>query len=622
MSSNGPKHLADAVLTQDIWATVNERLLSTMLSSFMYEDLIDPTVLSDDDPAVVSDDDQSAASDTDPTQYRLEFPEATYRFAAHERLFDSYSVVPGSVERRGEDAAWESVTDVVQFLLDFQSAAEIDDGTVSHLIREYTNTLLADAHLQARMESRASDFDPTALNYAELDGELAGHPWITYNKGRIGFGYEDYQQYAPEQRTPSNVLWTAVRTSKADTATLSDLQYDEFVASELGTETYETFADRLRDRGLDPASYTFAPVHRWQWDNSIVQFYAADIAADDIVPLGESPDRYLPQQSIRTLVNVDSPENHHLKLSLRILNTLVYRGIPGTKLAQAPAITEFLWDIYESDSFLKDECRLVLPGEVATLHYEHDTYAGLDGAPYQFSELFGSLWRESVPSLIDDSEEAIPLAALLHVDGSGTPYVSRLVEESGMELSAWLDHLFEALLYPLLHYFYAYGVGFSPHGEDTIVILEDGVPTRVGLKDFIDLSISETELPELERLPAEIRSVLGEKPPARFCQCIVASLFLGVFRYLADLLERHHDYDEQTFWRQVRATILAYQERFPQLERRFELFDLFQPEFTRLCLNRNRILEYGYGDAPSRPSICEHGTVRNALVEVAPESDD
>ncbi|GAA3331862.1 hypothetical protein GCM10020331_090090 [Ectobacillus funiculus] len=29
---------------------------------------------------------------------------------------------------------------------------------------------------------------------------MTGHPWITYNKGRIGFGYDDYIKYAPEQK--------------------------------------------------------------------------------------------------------------------------------------------------------------------------------------------------------------------------------------------------------------------------------------------------------------------------------------------------------------------------------------------------------------------------------------
>jgi siderophore synthetase component len=29
--------------------------------------------------------------------------------------------------------------------------------------------------------------------HAHLEGEMAGHPWITYNKGRLGWGYDDYK---------------------------------------------------------------------------------------------------------------------------------------------------------------------------------------------------------------------------------------------------------------------------------------------------------------------------------------------------------------------------------------------------------------------------------------------
>ena len=91
-----------------------------------------------------------------------------------------------------------------------------------------------------------------------------------------------------------------------------------------------------------------------------------------------------------------------------------------------------------------------------------------------------------------------------------------------------------------------------------------------------------------------------------------------MLRYVADLLEEREDYPEERFWTHARETILDYQARFPELEDRFELFDLLQPEFTKLALNRNR-LENGYGDAPDRPHAAEHGTVTNPLAAVADE---
>ncbi|WP_319004366.1 ferric iron reductase [Natrinema amylolyticum] len=83
--------------------------------------------------------------------------------------------------------------------------------------------------------------------------------------------------------------------------------------------------------------------------------------------------------------------------------------------------------------------------------------------------------------------------------------------------------------------------------------------------------------------------------------------------------DRHHDYPEERFWGQVRAAIEDYHERFPELEDRFELFDLLEPTFPKLILNRNRIVDVGYGDLLERPHAIEHGTVPNPLSEVESE---
>ena len=81
-------------------------------------------------------------------------------------------------------------------LLSIQEEGKMTSSTAGHLIKEYLHTLVADTHLKEKAKS--SD-QLTELDYAELEGEMTGHPWITYNKGRIGFGYDDYVQYAPEQ---------------------------------------------------------------------------------------------------------------------------------------------------------------------------------------------------------------------------------------------------------------------------------------------------------------------------------------------------------------------------------------------------------------------------------------
>jgi siderophore synthetase component len=602
------RKILERVLDENIWRTVNRQLLRKILTEFMYEELIDP---------------EPGETVHGWTTYCLPLDQGIeYRFNAQERVFDSYRIDPQSIERRETDGEWTRPDDAVQFLVDAQNHIGIAERTLSHLVCEYNNTLLADAYIYRRGRQEADSPERVIdMDYAEIEGEMEGHPWFTYNKGRVGFSYEDYLQYAPEQKEPQRLSWIAARRDRATYSAIDGLGYDSLLRTELG-EQYDVFIDQLLVNGFDPENYYLFPVHDWQWDHSIVQFFAGDIAENAIVPLGDGPDEYLPQQSIRTLSNITSPEKYHVKLPLRILNTNVYRGLLGEQAETAPKVTEFVKNIRDQDRFLREECDLLLPGEVASMNYDHPTFSQLEDAPYQFHELLGAVWRESCVSLLDRNERPVTLALLMHEDRDGTPVISSFIERSGLSLASWLDELFEALLPPLLHYLYRYGTVFMPHGTNVVLVLEDAVPKRIAVEDFVDeVAITDRDFPELDDvLSDELRNderfkhhILHQLPPEDLCQHIFGTLFICVLRYVSDLLETRHDFPEERFWKQVRTVVEDYQARFPQLETRFETFDLFKPCFTKLCLNRNRILDYGYDDYSTRPKVTGHGTVSNAL---------
>ena len=282
-------------------------------------------------------------------------------------------------------------------------------------------------------------------------------------------------------------------------------------------------------------------------------------------------------------------------------------------------MTEFLGGIVAGDPFLGADRRLVLLGEVASLAVPHPDYETLPGAPYQYRELLGCIWRESLQGKLPEGERAMTMAALLHRDRQGTPVLAALVERSGLAAEAWLAELFEAVLPPLLHMLYRYGTVFSPHGENAILVHRDGVPTRLAIKDFVDdVNVSDQPLPELRAaLAPDVAEVLLAEPPEWLCQFLWAGLFVGHLRHLADLAEDHLGVGERRFWTMARAAVLGYQDRFPELADRFKTFDLLAPRFAKICLNRNRLLTDGYADRPERPHAATFGTVRNALDEVA-----
>jgi siderophore synthetase component len=594
-------------LQPEIWDIVSQKLLVKMLEEFMYEEIIQPEVIEVKENSKVY---QIILQAENPAA------ELNYQFEAEELLMDSYRVYPNTI-RRNAEGEWKTAVNPTQFILDLQETIGMKSLTAGHLIKEYNHTLLADAHILREKQKKSAD-DLVDLDYAELEGEMEGHPWITYNKGRIGFDYDDYLSYAPEQKELINLSWIAAHKEFATFHAISSLKHEELIRNELGDELLDHFKGKLKVLGLDESNYFFLPVHEWQWENVIIQFFPEDIAKKGIVPLGDSSDHYLPQQSIRTFVNQTHKGKHHVKLPMSILNTLVYRGLPGERTVIAPVITEYIQQIRDNDPFLREECQIILPGEVASINYDHLYFKKLKGAPYQYLEMLGCIWRESIYSFLEEGEQAITLASLLYEDTKGKPYIAALIERSGLSEEVWIEKMFDVVLPPLLHYLYKYGTVFSPHGQNTVLVLKDHVPHRLAMKDFVDdVNVSRNPLPELESLPEELKLVLRSEAPEGLCQFIFTGLFVCHLRYLANVLHSHYRYDETRYWKQLRQAILNYQEQFPELKERFELFDLLKPTFTKLCLNRNRMIDYGYEDDDDRPHASEYGEVHNPLYEVA-----
>nr|WP_228447681.1 IucA/IucC family siderophore biosynthesis protein [Streptomyces paludis] len=580
-------------LNAQAWSRASRLLLAKMIGEFAYEEVVEPAAL----PGAPE------------GGYFLALDAGeTLTFRAVRGSYGSWRVDPDSMECQGRP-----FTDPLRFLLMARGLLALDGGTLGHLVRELTTTLAADAKLAHTALTAAALAD---LDYAELEGHQTGHPWIVLNKGRVGFAATDTDRWAPEARTPATLPWIAASTSLATYRGVAALDTPELLyALELDDPVRERFDAVLRDRGLDPAGYLYLPVHPWQWDEVLVQLYAPAIAEGAIVPLPTDGDTRLPQQSIRTFLNIQRPDRHTVKLPLSILNTLVWRGLPTERTLAAPAVTAWMHGIRDADPFLRDECGVILLGEVASVTVEHPLYDQLPEVPYQYKELLGAIWREPLQTRLAPGERARTLASLIHTDPHGRAFTAELAERSGLPAAEWLQRLFAALLPPLLHFLYRYGTVFSPHGENAIVVFDSqDVPVRLAIKDFVDdVNISARPLPEHDSMPADVRDILLTEEPVFLTQFIHSGLFVGVFRYLGPLCQEQLGVPEDDFWSLVRAEIVRYHARFPELKERFETFDLLTPRIARLCLNRNRLHLDGYRDRSERPHAAVHGTVPNPL---------
>ncbi|RGD90600.1 IucA/IucC family protein [Acinetobacter sp. SWAC57] len=572
-------NFAQLQVNQKQWRSAGQRLIEMAIAEFLYEEIIQVTHLRDH-------------------SYQLLLDDQSYTFKAQNYLLGHWQIEEGSVRELGavEDIpAWNLHT----FIRAFSNQTEVKPFTKAYLIKEMNNTWLAEAHLFD--ESRLSSAAVLTASHHEIEGMLRGHPWLIMSKGRMGFGYDDYLSAAPELSPTVKVLWLAVHRDLAEFRSTKEWQAGTLYQHELSAEQLTNFEQQLHDRGCSCRDYFLIPVHAWQWHQWLMPTYANEIVDQRIIELGIGDDDYVPMQSIRTLCNISQPERHYVKLPVSIFNTAVYRGLPSKRNIAAPAVTAWLKQIQSQDPDLK-QSGVVFLGEVATLTIHQPCFDEIEGAPYQFKELFGCLWRESIDPVIGTGEQALSQAALLHRDINGQSILAVLIQASGLSPLQWLKRFAEVSVTPLLICLYKYGLAFSPHGENTMLIHTNGVPQKMVLKDFIDdVNLVDEDFPELAGLPIE-GQILLRHPAQELSHFIFTGLFMVHYRYICNVfLQDYPEHSEVEFWQTISSVIDAFHQSHPELAERIEKFAMFRAEFEKICLNRVRLFTTSYNDEAERP---------------------
>jgi siderophore synthetase component len=560
------------------WRAINQRYLARAIGELLHERMIDAEVrdpgggqplalsISADDPAV------------------------RWTCRAVRRALDHWHVEPETVRREASGGAEHP--DAAQLFLDLARTIGSDPSTLTHFLEETAQTLYADAWIAARGRPRAAAL--AEADHQTIEAAMEGHPWVLVNKGRLGFSATDTLRFAPEHGSPQRLYWLAARDDRAAFHALPGIEHDRFLDEQLGPETTAGFRGRLAAAGLSPAAYRFVPVSEWQWDHKIAIQMAADLSSRRLVALGAGPDLYRPQQSIRTYQHAADPRRCFVKTALSILNTFQIRGLDPRKLRLAPAMTAWLRDRLRGDAEL-ERAGLVVLGEVAAVTYHHPHFAQLPRGPYQFREMLGALWRESAAPHLAPGESLMSMAALLYVDDTGEALVAALARRAGLPLAAWLERYLTAYLRPLLHCFYQHETFFVAHGENTILVLEDGAPVRVIFKDLVE----EVQVSPRVRagMPDDLRDLVYELGEELVPLHILTDVFDAFFRYLGDVLATHTSVTEAAFWGMVARTIRTYQADHPELADAFARIDLFRAGFPCYPLNKYRLVYHGYGEA-------------------------
>ncbi|GAA1774176.1 desferrioxamine E synthetase DesD [Pseudarthrobacter sulfonivorans] len=570
-------------LSPERWAVANRHLVRKALAEFLHERILKPQRLG-------SGSGPDADHPADPAAYvvRSDDGSTAYSFAARVLELEHWSVDASSIRctRSGEDAA----PDALLFITEFRDTLGIREEMLPVYLEEISSTLAGHSYKQWLGQPTAQELAAGVTGGADVAADFQaiersmteGHPCFVANNGRLGFGISDYRAFAPETGAPVRLEWIGVHRSKAVFTASARLNYRAHMEAELGAEAMLSFDAEFRAQGVDPAEYFLMPVHPWQWENKLTVTFAAEIAQQHIIHLGTGKDSYQAQQSIRTFFNTSHPARSYVKTAMSVLNMGFMRGLSPQYMKATPAINDWLQQLILTDKALQKR-GLAMISETAAIGYHNGYYeaASAKGSPYR--KMLSALWRESPLTLLGDRQQLATMASLLHTDSAGKPMVSALMERSGLEPVEWLQRYFEAYLVPLVHCLYQYELAFMPHGENVILVLENGVPVQAIMKDIAEEIVV---MGDRLDLPGDVARIKADIPDGEKVLAIFTDVFDCIFRFLGALLVEDGKLSEDEFWGTAARAIKDYQAEHPELADQFARHDLFAPDFELSCLNR------------------------------------
>ncbi len=554
-------HHADS---QQDWLCVNRNLVCKALSEFLHERLL-------------------LAEQVEKDSYLLKSQSGTgYRFRAERLLLDHWLIDSASIIKNGDQ---DTALLLLDFIQEFQSELGIDDAMLPTYLEEIASTL--NGQLWKQQNPIASSAELVNADFQTIEqAMIEGHPCFIANSGKIGFDSQDFHHYAPESGQPLSLIWLAVHRERAGFYCVDGMNYEDLLNAELDLSLREAFISTLQNQGLKPEDYWFMPAHPWQWHNQLQRLFAGEIAEKKLLLLGDSNDAYTAQQSIRTFFNRSRPDQAYVKCALSILNMGFMRGLSSKYMSVTPAINQWVAQTFAEDAYLCQQPLRILR-EYAAMGYRHPQYdqGMMQTSPY--NKMLAALWRDNPLAEIKENQQAMTMAAMLHVDRDGVALLPEIIKASGLSTDVWLGHYLRVYLQPLLHSYYAHGMVFMPHGENLILILENHIPVAAYIKDIGEevclLNWSEAQEAEL---PEAVKRISVKVPKHVELLSVYTDMFDCFFRFVTAILHQHADFPAESFWAVVAESIHEYQSTQPQLQARFDEHDIFQAEFALSCLNR------------------------------------
>jgi siderophore synthetase component len=359
----------------------------------------------------------------------------------------------------------------------------------------------------ARQAAANPAFSPLAVfEQAVVDG----HPLHPCARVRGGMTMHELFRYGPEWADDVTVKIVAIARSSFTQSPFAR----RTMTTALGSwhrDAVDAAAAHLRDLQRDPANYELLPVHPWQLRRALPDRCASALARGQVIAVPHAGIPARPLLSLRTLAPAADRRSAHIKTSVDIRLTTAVRGVSAPTVHNGPIMSALLARICQRESGFNG--RLISLAELAAGSYRPGR-----GEPAEAAASLAAIIRESPERHARDGEVALPVAALAARSPlTGRPVLAEALDElaagrcgSGLTPGAnpamhFLARYCDCTLPPLFTLLSRWGIALEAHGQNAVVVLHQGLPTRLLYRDFGGIRVSPARLVRAgEDLPALI----------------------------------------------------------------------------------------------------------------------
>ena len=387
--------------------------------------------------------------------------------------------------------------------------------------------------LQIILEHRNDEIDDIVddkQDFIQTEQSLIyGHAMHPTPKGRAGFYGAEWEKYAPETNSKTQLNYWLVH---------SDYIIEEFVdgdsiTAELKEKLVADMSDYQQQLIAQNPEHKLLPLHPWQATFLQQQpWYQQLVESGQLFDLGALGWYLHPTTSVRTLAAFDAPWMFKLSLSVAITNSVrinlpkeckrgmhacrIWRSDYGTQLgAEYPTIAVLndpAWIALRINGKIIDETICILRDNPFTQSMQVTNLASLSqDHPTRLTNRLATLFQ----SIHQRTNQPLDKVA-----------------------TEWFDTYLQVGFIPLIHLYYQHGIGFEVHQQNSLIELKDGYPAKFWARDNQGFGyIAEYAMPLIDAYPeliSESECVIPEDfADSRVAYYLVGNTIFGLITAIA-----------------------------------------------------------------------------------------